>query len=183
MPDRRVAAPNGGRPVRRSREALSRSGVGRVAGIVQFLVVTDVPAEPEVVFDLSLEIGVHLESMAKSGERAVDGVTSGLIALGESVTWNARHFGITWEMTSTITSWDRPRCFVDEQTRGPFASFHHLHLFKPSAAGTEMADKVVYRAPFGVLGTCVDHLILNRYLRKLIQVRNEFIVAEAARRV
>ena len=143
--------------------------------------VTLVPAEPELAFDLSTDIGTHLESMEESGERAVDGVTSGLIALGESVTWNARHFGITWKMTSTITEWDRPHCFVDEQSRGPFASFHHVHRFKAVDGGTEMADEIEYQAPFGYLGEMVDRLILNRHLRKLIDIRNEFIVAAARR--
>ena len=152
-------------------------------GVVRFRTVTVVPADPELVFDLSLDIGTHLESMAESRERAVDGVTSGLIALGESVTWRARHFGITWKMTSTITSWDRPRCFVDEQSRGPFASFHHRHVFAPLPEGTQMTDEVVYTAPFGPLGSVVDRVILNRYLRNLIRVRNEFIVAEASRLV
>jgi ligand-binding SRPBCC domain-containing protein len=143
--------------------------------------VTLVPAEPERAFDLSIDIGTHLESMAESGERAVDGITSGLIALGESVTWNARHFGVTWKMTSTITEWDRPHCFVDEQTRGPFASFHHVHRFAPVAGGTEMSDEIRYTAPFGYVGHMVDWLILRRHLRKLIDVRNQFIVAEALR--
>jgi ligand-binding SRPBCC domain-containing protein len=143
--------------------------------------VTLIPVEPERAFDLSIDIGTHLESMAESGERAVDGVTSGLIALGESVTWKARHFGVTWKMTSTITEWDRPHCFVDEQTRGPFASFHHVHRFAPAAGGTEMSDEINYTAPFGYLGEMLDWLILRRHLRKLIDVRNQFIVAEALR--
>ena len=44
------------------------------------------------VFDLSLDVDTHLESQAKSGERAVAGVTSGTIGLGEQVTWRARTF-------------------------------------------------------------------------------------------
>src|SRR5699024_4314072 len=43
----------------------------------------------EQLFDLSLSIDAHLGSMSDSGERAVGGVTSGQIALGEEVTWRA----------------------------------------------------------------------------------------------
>jgi ligand-binding SRPBCC domain-containing protein len=107
-------------------------------------------------FDLSLDIGVHLDSMAGSGERAVGGVTSGLIGVGESVTWNARHFGISWRMTSTITSWDRPRSFVDEQARGPF---HHEHRFEPTDDGCPTTDGIVFRSPFGLLGNLVDTVV------------------------
>jgi ligand-binding SRPBCC domain-containing protein len=142
---------------------------------------TFVPATVERTFDLSLDIGTHLESMHESGERAVDGVTTGLIALGESVTWRARHFGVTWTMTSTITAWRRPTTFTDEQARGPFASFVHVHRFAPEGDGTRMDDDISYRAPFGVIGVLFDRLVLARHLRRLIEVRNDFIVAQAVR--
>lgn len=143
---------------------------------------TFVPGPIDRAFDLSVDIDAHLASMAHSNERAVDGVSTGMIALGESVTWKARHFGITWTMTNTITGWDRPRSFVDEQRRGPFRSFRHLHRFEPEGEGTRMVDEVVYAAPFKALGHAVDRLILNNYLRELIVVRNDFIVSQAANR-
>ena len=140
---------------------------------------TFVAAPPEAVFDLSLDIGIHIDSMEKSGERAVDGVTKGMIELGESVTWKAKHFGVNWTMTSTITAWDRPTSFVDEQARGPFRHFRHVHRFAPEGDGTRMTDEIDYQAPFGFVGDGVDKLILNRYLRRLIEVRNAFIVDAA----
>jgi len=73
-------------------------------------------------------------SMATSGERAIDGVTTGIIGLGETVTWRARHFGITWTMTTTISELDRPNRFVDRQRRGPFEEFIHEHTFAPVEA-------------------------------------------------
>jgi hypothetical protein len=47
---------------------------------------TRVPAPAETAFDLSLSIDGHLHSMARSGERAIAGVTSGLIGLDQTVT-------------------------------------------------------------------------------------------------
>jgi hypothetical protein len=61
---------------------------------VAFVHRTMIDAPPDVVFDLSLDIDAHLASMARSGERAIAGVTTGQIGLGEEVTWRARHFGI-----------------------------------------------------------------------------------------
>ena len=40
--------------------------------------------------------------MAQSREKAVAGVTSGLISLGEEVTWRAWHFGLPLRMISRI---------------------------------------------------------------------------------
>jgi hypothetical protein len=47
--------------------------------------------------------------MRGSGERAVGGVTSGIMKLGDTVTWRARHFGIVFRMTSAITEYQYPR--------------------------------------------------------------------------
>ena len=86
---------------------------------VEFEHVTLIDAPIEIVFDVSLDIDAHLASMSDSNERAIDGVTTGHIGLGESVTWRARHFGIPFTMTSRVIELDRPRRFVDEQMRGP----------------------------------------------------------------
>ena len=95
-----------------------------------------IPLGAEETFDLELDIDAHLGSMAASGERAIDGVTSGIIGLGETVTWRARHLGITWTMTTLISEMDRPHRFVDRQQRGPFKEFVHEHLFVPVEGGT-----------------------------------------------
>ena len=145
---------------------------------VEFEIDTDIAAPAEAVFDLSLSIDAHLGSMASSGERAIAGVTSGLIGLGETVTWQARHFGLPWRMTTKITEWDRPQWFVDEQVRGPFASYRHEHRFETTATeGTRMHDRVVFRAPAGPLGTAVERLVLGTYLRNLITQRNAHLRA------
>lgn len=139
------------------------------------------PIDIESAFDLSLSIDLHLGSFARSGEQAVAGVTSGVIGLGEFVTWRARHFGVMWTMTSVITEWDRPRRFVDEQRKGPFRSFRHEHLLEAVDNGTRLRDHVEFTAPFGVLGRAAEQLVLASYMRRLIDVRNTFLVTEATR--
>src|SRR3954451_17547378 len=149
--------------------------------MVRFDAETLMPVDAVTAFDLSLSIDAHLGAFERSGEQAVGGVTGGLIGLGEFVTWRSRHFGITCTMTSTITAWARPRCFVDEQRKGPFKSFRHEHLFEPVAHGTRVADHVQFEAPLGLLGRVAERLVLARYLRRLIDVRNMFLVTEATR--
>lgn len=143
-----------------------------------FTEVTRVPCDPEVLFDLSLSIDAHLASMRRSGERAVAGVTSGTIGLGETVTWRARHFGVVWTMTSGITALDRPHRFVDEQVRGPFRLFRHEHRFERVDEGTLMTDVVTLRSP--MLGPIVEPLLLMPYMRRLIRSRNEVLAARAS---
>jgi len=140
-----------------------------------FDTVTTIAASPKAVFDASLDIDAHLASMEASGEKAIAGVTSGLIGPGETVTWRAKHFGITWKMTSKITEYERPHRFVDEQVRGPFHRFYHEHRFTPDGNGTIMADSITFEAPFGLFGRAAERLILNSYLPKLIAERNSYL--------
>lgn len=136
---------------------------------------TMIKATQPAVFDLSLSVDAHLESMADSKERAVAGVTSGSIGLGEEVTWRAVHFGLPFRMTSKITELERPTRFVDEQVRGPFRWFRHEHLFEADDAGTLMVDRVSFQAPVAGLGWAVERALLGGYMKKLIDERSSYL--------
>ena len=127
------------------------------------------------MFDLARSIDSHVSSQASSAEKAVSGVTSGLISLGQEVTWRARHFGLPFELTSRITEFNAPTRFVDQQTKGPFRTFHHEHLFEVSAEGSVMIDRIFFEAPFGIIGRLTESLVLERYLRRLIAKRGAFL--------
>ncbi|GAB3650946.1 hypothetical protein GCM10027591_08360 [Zhihengliuella somnathii] len=146
---------------------------------VEFECITRTTLTTAELFDRSRSIEAHTGSMADSRERAIAGTTSGLIGLGEEVTWRAWHFGVPIRMTSRITAFDPPHCFVDEQVRGPFRRFRHVHEFREGPDGTTMVDRVSFAAPFGALGRAVERLVLARYLQDLIEQRNRYLVAEA----
>ncbi|PNH81536.1 SRPBCC family protein [Arthrobacter sp. AFG20] len=129
------------------------------------------------LFNLSRSIDAHKDSMARSREEAVGGVTSGLIALGQEVTWRAWHFGLPIRMTSRIAEMQAPHYFVDEQVRGPFLRFRHVHEFSEVPGGTVMVDRIDFAALFGLLGRAAEKLFLARYLRRLIEARNLHLTA------
>ena len=135
----------------------------------------DIHAPAEICFDLARSVDAHVESTRQSGERAVAGRTSGLLELGESVTWRARHFGVTQELTSRITAFDRPRHFRDEMIKGAFTRIVHDHYFEPLPEGTRMVDIFDFSAPFGLLGTIAERLVLTRYMRRLLEARNQVL--------
>ena len=142
---------------------------------VSFECVTSSTRSAHEMFDLARDIDVHTASQSDSGERATGGVTGGLIGLGETVTWKARHFGLPLSLTSRVTEFDAPHRFVDEQTRGPFNVFRHEHVFEPTASGSVMIDRVQFTAPFGLLGRIVERVVLKRYLMRLIENRGEYL--------
>jgi ligand-binding SRPBCC domain-containing protein len=138
----------------------------------------------ERVFDLSRSIDLHMDSATGTGERAIAGVTTGLIGLGEEVTWRARHFGVWQRLSVRISAFERPTHFADVMVRGAFRRMEHHHYFEPepSGSGTVMRDVFVYESPLGVLGKLADWLFLERYMRAFLVERNRVIkeVAESA---
>ena len=147
--------------------------------MTRFELTTHVAAPPERVFDACLEVDLHTASMAGSGERAVGGVTSGRLGLGDRVTFEARHLGIRWRMTARVSEFDRPAYFADEQERGPFKRWHHAHHFaSDGAGGTVMRDVVAFTAPCGPLGAFVERLVLRAYMIRLIQSRNRYLSSQ-----
>jgi ligand-binding SRPBCC domain-containing protein len=98
-------------------------------------------APVERCFDLARSVEVHLAGNIHCGEQAVAtaGVTSGLIGMGQRVTWRAKHFGIWQNLTSEITAMDRPAYFQDTMIQGAFRFMRHDHMFRAlSAVETEM---------------------------------------------
>ncbi|KKK03390.1 SRPBCC family protein [Micromonospora sp. HK10] len=144
---------------------------------------TEVQAVPETVFDACLDVGMHTRSMGTSAERAVGGVTTGRLTAGDAVTWEARHFGLTWRMTVRITDYRRPYGFTDEQISGPFARWRHEHSFVPDPADSSaalMRDVIDFTAPMGLVGGLVASIVLRPYLRRLIARRNAYLAASLA---
>jgi ligand-binding SRPBCC domain-containing protein len=143
---------------------------------------TVVHASPERCFDLARDVEAHVGSTAATRERAVAGVTSGLLGPGDEVTWEATHLGVRQRLTSRITFFDRPRMFEDVMVRGTFRSFTHTHEFRPIAGGTLMVDTFRYASPLGPLGVLADKLFLERYMRRLLTDRAAYLkrAAEAS---
>ena len=136
---------------------------------------TTIHAPIERCFDLSRCIELHMESTAKTNEKAVAGVTSGLIGLDETVTWRAKHFGVYQQLTTKITAYHFPFSFTDEMTKGAFRSMKHQHLFEHNNGITVMKDVFEFEAPFGLLGKLVSVFILRPYLQGFLEKRNACI--------
>jgi ligand-binding SRPBCC domain-containing protein len=142
-------------------------------------VTTRIHAPIQRVFDLSRSVDLHAVSTAHTGERAIAGVLGGLMALGQEVTWRARHFGIWQNLTSRITAFEPPFHFRDSLVRGAFCRFDHDHFFSQDGEITLVRDVFDYESPLGVLGRIADRLFLKRYMEQLLITRNAVIKAAA----
>ncbi|EFH82496.1 SRPBCC family protein [Ktedonobacter racemifer] len=142
---------------------------------------TYIEAPAERCFDLSLNVDAHSHSVDHTHECPIAGVTTGVMKLGDTVTWEAVHFGIKQHLTSKITAYERPHRFVDEMLRGAFREMKHIHEFVPQSSGTLMIDIFTFSAPLGFLGRLAETLVLTRYMKNLLLSRNSYLksVAEA----
>ena len=140
---------------------------------------TYIQCDIKTCFDLARNIDIHQESLKHTEELPIAGKTTGLIGLGEWVSWEAKHFGFVQHLTTKITEFESPNYFVDEMVFGAFKSFRHEHIFKTFKGGTLMIDKFYFEAPFGVLGHLVNALFLKRYMTKLLKTRNKLLKKEA----
>jgi ligand-binding SRPBCC domain-containing protein len=149
--------------------------------MVRLEISTTISAPIERVFDLARSIDLHMASTDWTGERAIAGVTSGLIGSGQEVTWKGRHFGIEITHTSSITKYEFPNYFQDCMVQGAFHRFCHDHYFEANDSLTTMMDVMEFEAPLGPLGSLVERVILKPHMRALLQRRNECIrqVAES----
>ncbi|BDV44658.1 SRPBCC domain-containing protein [Geotalea uraniireducens] len=85
--------------------------------------------------------------------------------------------GLPVAWVTEITRAEEPRFFVDEQRCGPYRFWHHQHLFREVAGGTEMTDLVHYRLPFEPLSRLIAPLVQRRlagifaYRRRVLEER------------
>jgi ligand-binding SRPBCC domain-containing protein len=136
---------------------------------------TVISAPRERVFDLARSIDAHQDSALRTNERAIAGVTTGLIGLHNEVTWEARHLGLTQTLTVRVTKLNPPAHFQDVMITGAFKRMRHDHEFLEHPSGTLMIDRFEFQSPFGILGNVIDRLFLSAYMRRFLVERNSVL--------
>nr|WP_133943962.1 SRPBCC family protein [Epilithonimonas xixisoli] len=136
---------------------------------------TLIDANIQTVFDLSRNIDFHQKSTSKTNEKAIAGKTSGLIELGETVTWRAKHLGFYQTLTTKIIEMESPKMFTDVMIQGAFKSMKHQHIFKEKEGKTLMIDIFEFESPLGIIGKIVNQIFLKNYLKKFILERKRMI--------
>jgi ligand-binding SRPBCC domain-containing protein len=136
------------------------------------IIETEIKAPIELCFDLARDVEIHCETTAETQERIVAGKTSGLLELGNQVTFEAVHFGIRQRLSSRIVEYDRPRRFTDRMVSGAFKSLKHIHEFEISGDGTLMRDTLEWESPLGFLGKIADRLAVKKHMRDFLLARN-----------
>lgn len=136
---------------------------------------TKIKADIRIVFDLSRSVDLHKISTAHTNEEAIAGRMTGLVENNDSITWRAKHFGVTQKLITQITAVEKPTYFSDEMLEGAFKRFKHEHFFSEKDGIVIMKDLFDYDAPLGPLGRLADILFLKKYMTTFLENRNQVI--------
>ncbi|MDW5265634.1 MULTISPECIES: cell division protein [Acidobacteriaceae] len=127
----------------------------------------------ERCFTLATSIDLLLAAAAETQEKAIGGVTSGLIGEGESVRWRGRHLGRWRTHTCKVDGWRPFSYFREVMTDGPFVRFEHEHHFAVMDDGTRMRDEIHFAAS-GMMARMVEK-VARRHLISILRRRNALI--------
>lgn len=83
--------------------------------------------------------------------------------------------GIPIKWRSLISEWKENELFVDEQLKGPYKKWHHLHRFSDHNNGTLMEDIVHFCLPFGWLGKSFGGPLVKRDVAQVFSYRASVI--------
>jgi ligand-binding SRPBCC domain-containing protein len=105
------------------------------------------------------------------GMKAIEGKTSGLLAVDDRLLWAGWKFGVPQMHESLISQYERPAFFQDTMERGRFKRYQHDHYFYEMDERTVLNDKIRFTMPLGILGRMVGKFILVPYLSKRLRRR------------
>jgi ligand-binding SRPBCC domain-containing protein len=99
----------------------------------------------------------------------------GSLLPGARVVLKGRILGvIPTRWVAVHTEYEPPRLFADRQESGPFAYWHHRHLFLDDGeGGTLMRDEVEYQPPLGLMGRLLGDWLIRAKLTRMFAYRHE----------
>lgn len=95
---------------------------------------------------------------------------------GQIITYRVKIAPLVWvPWVTEIKCVDPGRSFIDEQRFGPYAFWHHRHLFEPDGDGVRMTDTVHYGLPLGPFGGIAHAIFVRRKLEWIFGYRRKIL--------
>lgn len=144
------------------------------------IIETVINSDIETCFNLARSIEVHEQSFKFSKEKAIAGKTSGLVNLGDWVSWEAKHLFFVQHLTSKITAFELNKSFTCVMIFGVFKTFKQDYSFEMlEDKRVLMTDSLFFESPLGVLGKLFNFVFLKRYVKCILKQRDHYIKHKA----
>ncbi|MEM0982345.1 MAG: SRPBCC family protein [Planctomycetota bacterium] len=96
---------------------------------------------------------------------------------GTLIDYRIKIRGIPVNWKTEIERWDPPSAdrpdaaFIDNQIKGPYTRWNHLHTFEPKDGGTLCGDRVEYEVPGWFLAPVVNAIAVQKDVEKIFAYR------------
>ena len=140
---------------------------------ITFVASSRIPASAEAVFDWHEAPGAF-ERLTPPWERVRVVRHEGGIRDGAQVSLlvGPAPFPLRWDLEHR--DYQHGRSFTDQQTRGPFRFWKHVHRMIPEGPDACVLDDTIeYELPLGRVGWLVGRLFVERKLRRLFAYRHD----------
>lgn len=144
---------------------------------MQFVKETVFPASVEELFRFH-ERPDAFELLQPPWERVEILVPPSGLEVGTRVELVARIGPLRFAILAEHVGYEKNVRFEDVMLRGPFARWHHKHLFFEHPDGCRLRDEVAFEPPFGFLGRWTAPLLITPRLRRMFDHRHEVTLRE-----
>lgn len=91
---------------------------------------------------------------------------------GQIIQYNVTPFPfVKMGWVTEITQVVERKMFIDEQRFGPYAFWHHQHMFEEQENGVLMTDILHYRVPLGFVGKLINAIFISSKVKGIFEYR------------
>ena len=84
-------------------------------------------------------------------------------------------FGIKMDWVTEILHVKEHQYFIDEQRFGPYAFWHHQHIFEIVDGGVLVKDLIHYKVPLGIIGTLANAIFVESQIEDIFNHRQKVL--------
>ena len=96
---------------------------------------------------------------------------------GSLIEYKLKIHGIPVRWKTLISKWEPESVFIDDQLRGPYSKWHHVHRFESVPGGTLISDEVTFRPPGAILGKALLLPFIRKDVNSIFKFRQNKIKA------
>ena len=90
---------------------------------------------------------------------------------GRLIDYRIKINGIPFDWQTEICIWEPPYKFMDQQIKGPYKVWRHLHTFEDHNGDTKMTDIVDFLSPGWILEPIINELYIKHKVKAIIDYR------------